>query len=100
MVSKVFEHFRDPRGRFSLLKCFSFFCSRIYDQKTAELCIENYENFTISKQNYSLNNTFGTKQHFKIIFTVPMKSPQLRKASVEVRKLSFVFSHDSHRVWE
>ena len=29
-----------------------------------------------------------------------MKNPKCRKASVEVRKLIFVYSHNSHRVWE
>ena len=29
-----------------------------------------------------------------------MNITQRRKASVEVRKLSFVFIHNSHRVWE
>ena len=38
------------------------------------------------------------EQHFwtfKIIFTVLKKSPQLRKASVEVGKFSFVFSQNN-----
>ena len=47
------------------------------------------------------------EQHFwdisKVIFTVLKKSPQRRKASVEVGKLGFVFSHNNsvkQRVWE
>ena len=54
-------------------------------------CVENPENCAISKQKLLelSNDTFGTYQQFKIIFTGLMKSPQRRKASVEVKNSVF-----------
>ena len=56
----------------------------------------------ISKQNLPLQNTFRTYQHLKIILTVLIKSLHRRKSQVVIKKkkLGFVFSHNSHCVWE
>ena len=90
---------RDLSGRLTLLE---LLFTRIHDQKLRSFvfCFKNSENFSISEQILILNNIFGTYKHFKVIFTVSMKGSQSRKASVEVSKLIFVFSHNSHRVLE
>ena len=72
-----FLHLRDQCDRFILLE---LLFTRMYGKKLAQLFVENYENFIISKYKFLLGNSFGTNHHFKIIFTVLVKSPQRRKA--------------------
>ena len=65
---------------------------RIYSQ-TDCVAVRVENSVTLRFQNKIYD--FGTYQRFNLKFTFLMKSPQRRKASVEVRKLRFVFSHNS-----
>ena len=94
-VRKRTENYsRDQFGRFTPIE---LIFTRIYEQKIQYLCVENHENsvrFQIIEQ-----HTWDTSTLKSNIYRL-MKIAQRRKASVEVRKLSFVYSHNSHLVWE
>ena len=94
-VRKRTENYsRDQFGRFTPIE---LIFTRIYEQKIPYLCVENSENsvrFQIIEQ-----HTWDTSTLKSNIYRL-MKIAQRRKASVEVRKLSFIYSHNSHLVWE
>ena len=56
-----------------------------FDRFILNCCLLEFTIRKLRSFELKLNDTFGTYQHFKIVFTVLIKSSERRKASVENR---------------